>query len=125
MKVKVLVAFLAVVATMMLGAAPAMAKWLPRWKAELAIESDGFFAARSTPGPDRPKLGRCARPFPGRFECQVSLEGKTPVGYDSEYGIEYEEHFCSWVGVAYWRGRHYVAVHRREYGCEYWITTSR
>jgi hypothetical protein len=103
----------------------AEARLLPSYPAESYIRSDGRELAREAPWAIGPELGKCARPSLSRYECQVKLEGRRPIGYSVSTGTEYEAGFCSWVGVAHYRSRYSVVVNRRELGCETWIEYSR
>lgn len=103
---------------------PAQARYLPASTGYRAIWLDAQQAEREVPWTGQTEFGRCGRPVLGRYECQVSLEGREMVEYDPDIGIIYRAHFCSWVGVAKWRFRRVVVV-RRELGCEHWWESSR
>ena len=103
----------------------AQARALSPYLAETYIRSDGRKLAKSYPWAVTTELGKCARPTLGLYECQAQIEGKRPIGYTYERGPEYEAGFCSWVGVAHYRGRYLIVVNRRELGCETWVEYSR
>jgi hypothetical protein len=105
-------------------AGAASARYMPYAAAITAINYDSRQASYEVDWDDGPRRGKCGQGLPSLYECQISLEGRLPYDYDTEVGIIYEAHFCSWVAVAKWRFRS-VVVKRREFGCEHWTETSR